>query len=320
MRRFTGFLLVVVVYSLLCGCEPVPCESDVDDVSSAANAGLTYYDFHAPQPKGGYCEQQVFGAKNPIAEPVNFAFAITTFLLGLFAVLRSVRTTMAFQFLYAFLSAYGLFGAAYHVTVNNGFYRMMDVTGSFVQSFIVVMLAHSLYLYRMKVTDTEEKKRRYRYLTNLVTMVFTMYPAAVHVAGESSANPWVAWLVFDLLWIVIATMLILIWKRRKSWPGISQDARVFRLVWYAIVTCIIAYAGWCIDKFLCTCETPWLAYFQTHGIWHLFMGLCFYYMITLNRFFSAHEYNYTPVLRRFPQHSPIALPFVEWQVEKPSAE
>ena len=314
-------LLIQIRHSIACtllllplmGCTPVPCAPEAGAEPQPDATGLTFYDFHAPQPHGGYCEQQVFGAGTLIAEPVNFCFAITTFLLGLFAVLRSYRTTMAFQFLYAFLTAYGLFGAAYHVGVNNGFYRMMDVTGSFIQSFILVMLVHSLYLYRIKVTDAEQKKRRYRYLTNLFTLLFTMYPAAVHIAGESSPNPWVAWLVFDLLWFVIAAMLILIWKRRNHWPCIPTDARVFKLVWYAIATCILAYGGWCIDKFICNCETPWLAMFHFHGWWHFFMGLSFYYMITLNRFFSAHEYNFQPVLKRFPAHTRFALSFVDWQ-------
>ena len=200
-------------------------------------------------------------------------FSFTTFALGLLGVFRSKRTTMAFQALFGLLAAYGLFAALYHVTLMNGLYRMMDFAISVVQSFIIIMLFHSLYLYRVK-QQGREAARGYRLLVSVMTVVFTAYPAAVHVAGESSASPWVAWLVFDLLWILIVGQLVLIWRRRSTWPKAS-DSRVFRLVWSAIGAAVLAYAGWLADKFLCSAQTPMLGYFCLHGGWHLFMGLCF---------------------------------------------
>ena len=40
------------------------------------------------------------------------------------------------------------------------------------------------------------------------------------------------------------------------------------------------------------------------------MGLSFYFLITLSRFFSAHEYGFQPVVERLPF---VRLPFVEWK-------
>ncbi|MBN2528234.1 MAG: ceramidase domain-containing protein [Deltaproteobacteria bacterium] len=313
IRRMIHIVLLTgLVMALFCACSTVPCTSE-KEAAVQSKEPLTWYRFDAAQPMHGFCEEQVFGKKQWVAEPSNFLFSLTTLFLGLFAVLRARRTTMAFQFVFSFLAAYGAFSAVYHVTIYNGIYRMMDVALTFVQSFTIVMLIHSLYLYRLKVSDTDEEKKRYRYLTNLCTVLFTLYPGIVHVTGESSANPWVAWLTFDLLWILIATLLILIWKRRKKWPGATGDETAFKLVWSIIATCVIAYTGWCLDKFLCSCQTPWPAWLHLHGIWHLFMGLCFYLMINLSRFLNAHEYGYRPVLQHFPQKGKIRIPFVEWE-------
>ena len=280
--------------------------------AAAADTVATYYDFRAPNPQGGFCEQQVFGSGRAIAEPINAAFCLTTVLLGLLGLFRSKRTSMGFQFLFGLLAAYGLFSAAYHTTLMNGLYRMKDVAISMVQSFAIVMLFHTLYLYRVK-RQGRQASRGYGIFASVMTLVFTTYPAAVHVAGESSGSPWVAWLVFDLLWALIATQLILIWRRRTTWPRTPPDARVFVLVWYAIGCAALAYAAWSVDKFLCGADTPVLAYFSLHGWWHLFMGLCFYYLITVSRYFSAHEYGFEPIVERVPARGPLRLSFVEWR-------
>ena len=272
---------------------------------------MTYYDFRSPIPPTGFCEHQVFGG-GLVAEPISAIFCLTTVVLGLLGLFRPKRTSMAFQFLFGLLVAYGLFSAAYHVTLMKGLYRMKDVAISMTQSFIIVMLFHSLYLYRVK-QQGRESGRRYRLMVLSMVLLFTAYPAAVHVAGESSPSPWVAWLVFDLLWLLIATQLILIWRRRFTWPRTPPDDRVFRLVWYAIACTVLAYAAWCIDKFLCDASTPVFAYLALHGWWHLFMGLGFYYLITLCRYFSGHEYGFEPLVERIPSRGPLRLSFVEWQ-------
>jgi hypothetical protein len=280
--------------------------------AAAADTVATYYDFRAPNPQGGFCELQVFGGGGAIAEPINAVFCLTTVLLGLLGLFRSKRTSMGFQFLFGLLAAYGLFSAAYHATLMNGLYRMKDVAISMVQSFAIIMLFHSLYLYRAKLHG-RQASQGYRVFASIMTLVFTAYPAAVHVAGESSPSPWVAWLVFDLLWVLIAAQLILIWRRRNSWPRTPPGSRVFVLVWYAIGCAALAYAAWSVDKFLCSAATPVLAYASLHGWWHLFMGLCFYYLITLSRYFSAHEYGFEPIVERIPARGPLRLSFVEWQ-------
>ena len=289
-----------------------PAVAPLGRPSAAGPAPTTHYAFGAAYPEGGFCEQKVFGRRPVIAEPINVIFSLTALLLGGLGVFRSRRTTMAFQFLYGLLAAYGLFAALYHATLMNGLYRMKDVAISMVQSFIIIMLFHSLYLYRVKQRG-REAGRGYRLLVAVMTLLFTAYPAAVHVAGESSANPWVSWLVFDLLWILIGAQLILIWRRRRTWPKTPPDAPVFRLVWFALGAVVLAYAGWSADTFLCSAETPALAYLCLHGVWHLCMGLSFYQLITLSRFFSAHEYGFEPVLERIPLVGFLRLPFVEWR-------
>jgi hypothetical protein len=300
------FVVVAAAALFLIGAAVLPA------ASRAEPQVATYQDFRSPNPEGGFCEQKVFGARRGIVEPINTVFSLVTFLLGILGVVRAKRTSMAFQFLFGLLAAYGLFAALYHATLMNGLYRMKDVAISMVQSFVIIMLFHSLYLYRVKQRG-RQSAQGYRAFLSLMIVAFTAYPAAVHVAGESSANPWVAWLVFDLLWIVIATQLVLIWRRRASWPRTPPDARVFRLVWYAIGCCALAYAAWSADKFVCGADTPVLAILSLHGWWHFFMGLCFYYLITICRFFSAHEYGFVPIVERIPARGPLRLSFVEWQ-------
>jgi hypothetical protein len=216
---------------------------------------------------------------------------------------------MAFQFLYGLLASYGFFATLYHATLANGFYRMQDVAVSMVQSFVIILLVHALYLYRVK-RHGRGGSDIYRIGAVLMTLIFTAYPAAVHVAGESSANPWVAWLVFDLLWIVVGLLLLLIWRRRATWPTASKDPRAFRLAAYAMVSALLAYGGWSLDKFSCS---PIVAVLCLHGWWDLFMGLCFYWLISLARFLSAHEYGFEPVVEPITIVGPLRLPFVEWK-------
>lgn len=302
---------VLLGLSLL--CLPTGARADTPAEETPAAASLPYYSFRAVTPEHGYCEQQVFHRERFPREPVNGLFSLTALFLGLLGVYRSKRTTMIFQFLFGLLAGYGLFAALYHATLFNGFYRMMDVSLSFLQSLVIVMLTHSLYLYRVKTRGRPEKSDRYRVLTTTVAVLFTLYPAAVHVAGESAASPWVAWLVFDLLWVLIASLLVAIWFRRFTWPRTPANAAIFSLVWYAIGFCALAYAGWVVDKFICSESTPVLATIPLHGLWHLFIGLCFYLMITLNRYFSAHELGFRPEVERILRLGPLVLPFVEWQ-------
>jgi hypothetical protein len=272
-------------------------------------ASMPYYDFHSANPKGGFCEQQTFGRGRLLAEPWNVAFSIQTLILGLIGLFRSKRSAMAFQFLFGLLASYGLFAALYHASLMNGFYRMQDVAVSMVQSFVLILLVHALYLYRVR-RHGREGSDVYRVSAVLMTLIFTAYPAAVHVAGESSANPWVAWLVFDLLWILVGALLWLIWRRRATWPTASKSPRAFRMVGYAMGSALLAYLGWSIDRFSCR---PIVAMFCLHGWWDLFMGLCFYWLISIARLLSAHEYGFEPVVERIPIAGPLCLPFVEWK-------
>jgi hypothetical protein len=277
--------------------------------SAAESTVMSYYDFHSPNPKGGFCEQQTFGRGRLLAEPLNVAFSIPTLILGLVGLCRSKRSATAFQFLYGLLASYGLFAVLYHATLANGFYRMQDVAVSMVQSFVIILLVHALYLYRVK-RHGRGGSDIYRIVAVLMTLIFTAYPAAVHVAGESSANPWVAWLVFDLLWILVAGLLFLISRRRGTWPLASTDPRAFRLIGYAMGSAVVAYVGWAVDRFACN---PIVAHLCLHGWWDLFMGLCFYWLISLARLLSAHEYGFEPVIERITIVGPLRLPFVEWK-------
>ncbi len=313
-NRICGFVFLIALSLLGAACSHRECPAVAEETAEPAK--LPYYSFFAPNPEKGYCEKQVFGSRPIAEEPTSVILSIAVFLLGMLGLFRSRRTTMVFQVLFGMLAGWGIFAAVYHVWLINGFFRMVDFTLSVTQSFTIIMLFHSLYIYRIKTKGEPKGLNGWRIASAAFTFVFTIYPAVVHVVGVSSANPWVAWLVFDLLWALIAGLLIAIWFRRDKWPGAPPNAKVFNFVWYAIGFCTLAYACWCVDKFLCTCETPWLAYLHLHGWWHFFMGLCLYYMINLCRYFSAGEYGYVGSLQRFPAKGPFGISIVEWN-ERP---
>ena len=290
----------------------------------ATNTGQPFYDFKAENPPCGFCETKVFRrppdkgsaaactpGKRIIAEPINVVFALPTIALGLLGIFRSKRTAMAYQFLYGLLVSYGIFSAIFHVAMTNGFYRMKDVALSLLQSFVVIMLAHSVYLYHLK--RSRQPRRIYRLIVVVMTLIFTAYPAAVHVAGESSASPVVAWAVFDVLWLVVVAQILIIWRRRHTWPHTPSDAAAFRFGWYAIGGTAIAYGCWCLDKFLCDAKSPVFAYLLMHGWWHLFIGLAMYYLIAVSRYFGAHEYGLEPFVEYLPARGRVRLAFVEWR-------
>lgn len=278
-----AFILLASV-AVAIGCTPKPCAERVD-AETAPSATLPYYSFETQSPESGFCEKQVFGTFGSIAEPVNVLFALSTLVLGLFGLFRSKSSSRFVQLLYALLVAYGLFAAAYHITLENGFYRMMDVVLGYLQSFIIVLLVSALGIARRP--ETSLPGTPVGILQNITIVVFTLYGAVVHVAGESSPSPWVAWLSFDLLWLLIFGLLIAIWTQRKKWISLTADNPIFRLAWMAIGSCVLAYAAWSLDKFVCSCETPGLAYLSLHGIWHLFMGYCLFTMIQLGSYFIA---------------------------------
>lgn len=316
-------LAVIALVSLADSRRTVAAEATIErspsHTAGAPPSPLTYYAFTARNPPEGFCETKAFGGLGAIAEPVNAAFSLAAVLLGLLGIARSRRTTMAFQGLFALLAAYGICAALYHATLMNGFYRMKDVTLSFLQSFVAIMLVHTLCLYRAK-GEAAELSRAGRIWMAISTMVFTLYPAAVHVAGESSANAWVAWVVFDGLWAVIVVPLCLIWACRRSWPRIRPNAEVFPFVWIAVGAIAIAYGCWIVDKSVCGADTRILAYFQPHALWHLFISIGFYFLIALCRYLTAHEYGYDPVLGKVALGGPVNLPFVEWQPPRGRAD
>ena len=309
-KKRINFTVGMFLLLLFCSCARQEC---IQEVPAPAGTGvaLSYYDFFVRLPAQGFCESQVFGLQRPVAEPWNVLSCVLVILLGVIGVLFSRRAGMSFRYLYGLLAAYGFSEAMYHTLLDNGFYRIVDVIISLTQAFITILLVHSLYLYHKENQHESGGVDPYAVLRNAVTFFFTVYPAAVHVAGESSSNPWVAWLVFDLLWILISFLLIQIWRRRDSWPRTAPNQEVFRLVWYSIGFCALAYGVWCIDKFVCSCERSWPAYLGLHGWWHVFMGSSFYAMITLSCYFSAQEYGFKPVYTKLWG----ILPFVDWQRE-----
>lgn len=293
----------LLTVSVLCCARELVGEGDVE-VSATP---LAYYSFGAPLPPEGFCETQVFGKRPLIIEPVNFFFSLFPVVIGLIGMLYARRSPVIFHVLYALLIAWGAFAALYHAGLSNGMYRIMDVAVSFLQAFVGWMLIRSLYVFYLRTSASGTPSRTAYALYILFAVAFTSYPAVVHVAGESSANPWVAWLVFDLLWLVIAGLLIAIWMRRRAWPGVDADRRGFRLIWMSLVFCILAYGAWSVDKFVCSAKTPMLAYFSFHGWWHIFMALCFFSMIGLCQFLTAAESGCRPLLLRFPASGPLCV-------------
>ena len=306
-----GFLLLGGTLSACAGACPAG--------EGEASGPLSYYCFGTPLPADGFCETQVFGVGKIIAEPINAIFSLIAVGLGITALLRPGRTSFLMQSLYSLLIGWGGFAALYHVGLTNGMYRMMDVTISFLQAYVLWMLIVSIQISKRRSASAEEAVRGPGRLSAVFAVIFTLYPAVVHVAGESAANPWVAWLVFDLLWFVIIGVLIRLFTLRKTRTDLT-DMRGYRLVWMSILYCALAYGTWSVDKFVCSGETPLLAYLLLHGWWHCFMALSFFSLIGLVRYVTACAYGCTPRLTPLLGSVPTGVYFVDWLPESDRSE
>ncbi len=310
-RLFHSIMFCIFLVLNAVGCTSECVVNSVSEKSESSEKPLSYYCFGAKIPPKGFCESKVFGGNSFVAEPVNLAFSMFGVALGLFSMFLSRKTHAVFQITDSLLIGWGLFAAMYHFNLANGMYRMMDVAISFLQAFIVLLLIRSLCVRAMILKPKSAHK--IWIVSAVSTCIFTLYPATVHVLGESSSDPWVAWLVFDLLWFVIVGLLIAVWILRNSWPtGISSGSG-FRLLWHAIIYCILAYSAWAVDNFICTEATAYLGYLFLHGWWHFFMGLCFFSLISLCKFLLACEVDCIPIVKRFPQKGPFGMYFVNWK-------
>ena len=270
-------------------------------------AAMPYYDFHSPNPKGGFCEQQTFGRGRLLAEPINVVFSIPTVILGLIGLFRSKRTAMAFQFLYGLLASYG---GVCRALSRDAAERLLPHAGRGGQHGAVVRdhPARSRALPLSRQTARPRQDHGYRIVAVLMTLVFTAYPADRSRGRRIQRRPLggVARVrsPVDPGWGAVAADL----APPRDVAGGIEGARAFRLVVYAMASAFLAYVGWSLDRFCCR---PIVAMLCLHGWWDLCMGLCFYYLISLTRFLSAHEYGFEPVVERIA--GPLHLPFVEWK-------
>ena len=310
-RGWAARLIVVSIAGVLFASA---CAGSCFPGEDGGGGPLSYYCFSTPLPASGFCETQVFGAGKFVAEPVNALFCLIAVALGISALLRPGRTSFLMQSLYSLLIGWGGFAALYHVGLTNGMYRMMDVAISFLQAYVLWMLICSVQICKRRAVSRTEAMRGPGRLSALFAVLFTLYPAVVHVAGESEANPWVAWLVFDLLWFAIIGVLIRLYMLRKVRSDLT-DPRGFRLVWTAVLYCALAYGAWSVDKFVCSAETPLLAYLLLHGWWHCFMAFSFLSLIGLVRYVTACAYGCTPRLTPLLGPVPTGVYFVDWLSE-----
>lgn len=96
-----------------------------------------------------------------------------------------------------------------------------------------------------------------------------------------------------------------------NFRGYYVYPEIFWLVFHAIVTCIIAYIFWCIDNWACN---EGVAAIRAHGWWHVFINLCFYYLVTFVSFLKAYTLGYEANIRKFPNKFPIFVT-VTWNTE-----
>lgn len=263
-------------------------------------------------PHAGTCWTSVAGPLGPIKEPLPMIACVFDAVLGLLGLFLSRNVTEGGKFLYSALFGYGLATFCFHLTLWEGFYRVLDVQLNFLQAINIVYMG------------CVPKEEGLYYMIRFYTLIlfFSVYPFFAHVLGITLNQSWVSWITFDGIWLIAFVGLLIIWCKRDSLgpPEYPNRKAVFNLVWNVIISVVLAYIFWVVDEVICVKQgnaNVAIVIFG-HSLWHVFIGLGFYYMTTLTVFLRAKNLGVIPKVLTWPQDKPFAI-FIAVQYEKPNA-
>ena len=251
-------------------------------------------------PHAGTCWSFVVGPVGPIKEPPPMIACLFTAVLGLLGLFLSKNVTEGGKFLYSALFGYGVATFFFHLTLWEGFYRVLDVQLNFLQAINIVY---------MGCVVTEEGAI-YKISSYLFILFFSVYPFFAHVLGITSNKPWVPWITFDAIWVIPLIGHLIIWFKRDSLgPENPHREAVFNLVWNVIICVVVAYVFWILDEVICVKQgnaNSAIIVFG-HTLWHVFLAPGFYYMTTLIVFLRAKNLGVNPKVLIWPQDKRFAI-------------
>jgi hypothetical protein len=250
-------------------------------------------------PHAGTCWSSVAGPVGNAKEPLPMIACLFDAILGLVGLFLSRNVTAGGKILYSVLFGYGLATFCFHLTLWEGFYRMLDVQLNFLQAINIVYMGCIL----------KEEGLYFKIRSFALILFFSVYPFFAHVLGITLNKSWISWITFDGIWVIAFVGILIIWCKRDS-LGPSEHPHikaVFNLVWNVIICVVLAYFFWLIDEVVCVQQGNANAAFVIFG---------FYYMTTLTVFLRANNLGLYPKVLIWPRNKPFAI-FIAVQYEKP---
>ena len=262
---------------------------------------IAFYNYTAIIPADGNCEFKEIGPVGPVKELGNMLFCIATALIGVVGIFVSKNVNLASRYMLSLIFAYGLMSAMYSGTLWNGFLKTAQSILNLFQAIVIVSLASSLKFPPFDVFSATNY--------GVTILIFGFYPILTHTIASSIDNFWVAWLTYDLIWIIILALGIVIFVYREKYQCYETSPEIFTNIWLAIGSIILAYVFWLLDRFACSFG---VAVIYPLGWWYLFNGFGFYYLVTLNAALQAGYVGHTVVVTRWPTEIPHVFVFVNW--------
>jgi hypothetical protein len=206
--------------------------------------------------------------------------------------------------MFSLLFGYGVMSALHCATLWNGFLRTSGAILNVMQTVIIMRLTNTLKFPPFNNTI------HYHHLGAVLMSTFGMYPILAHVVGASFDNAWVSWLTFDLIWVMVLILLIVIFLYRIRYPQYNECPDMFSLIFNAGICCVAAYGFWLIDRFACL---EIVALLQFYGLWLTLMGLTFYYLTCLDIFLQSYWQGFKADIVRWPKNCLLLFVYVEWE-------
>ena len=271
---------------------------------------ISFYNFTATYPYDGHCEWQYqVGHVGVVKEIGPTILGILTALQGIFGMTKSRSVSIGTRYIFSLVFGFGLVSSLHTATLWNGFEKTYEAILKLMQAVVITRL-----IFTMKFPPFNNNAH-YHAISAILLSTFGLYPILAHSCGSGFDNPWVTYLTYDLIWIVILVIGLTIFGHRKSYPQYHTCPDMFTLVFHALFTCILAYTFWLIDTYGCSRA---VAILQFYGLWLFFKGLTFYYLAVLDGFLHSYWEGYEAVVVRWPKKYVILFVHISWTKLSPS--